>query len=149
MKKEKEDDDDDTPPNSPRRRRIISTGVSKSIKSHLNSEDKNIPPPSLSLISTTQLKQQQTIPSLIIPSTTHSSTNPSTHPSSHPSTHPSHKSISPTLNNNEKNEEIVSWNNLSKQKKPKIEKFLWDANISDEIGKVDNYLLKVVLIFNY
>jgi hypothetical protein len=43
--------------------------------------------------------------------------------------------------------EPLTWMNLKEQNKSqKIEKFLWDANISNEIGRTDNILLKVVNI---
>lgn len=120
------EEDDTTPPNSPRRRRIPTNGTSKSIKlhtvSHGHSQDIVSPPP-LSLVAAQG-----------ITSTTSSVSLPLTVPS-----------VS-AKNQTESNDvsEVVTWKNLREQTKTiKIEKFLWDANISDEIGKTDNLLLKV------
>jgi hypothetical protein len=44
--------------------------------------------------------------------------------------------------------EEITWYNIKQHSKPaKVEKFLWDANISNEIGKIDNFLLKVQFFF--
>lgn len=111
-------EEEDDAPNSPRRRRITSSGPSKVIKPHINAEDKLNPPP-LS-IGTTQIKTQTTAPLQSIK----------------------------TEELKDNDNEIVTWSNLIEQTKTaKIEKFLWDANISDEIGKTDNNLLKVCCLF--
>lgn len=105
-----------TPPNSPRRRRITTNGMSQTLKiphHHHPSSDDTHHPP----------------PSLAV-AASHNSKVLSSHP--------------PLPENEMAPEEIISWQNLKDcHKILKIEKFLWDANIADEIRKTDNLLLKV------
>jgi hypothetical protein len=119
---EEGDREDITPPNSPRRRRRITTsGASKSIKLHSTHEDHvtSAPPPPLSYVAVQH--------------------------------HGKSLTASKTINEEIKetppvDSEPLSWKNLKEENKsPKIEKFLWDANISNEIGRTDNILLKVTL----
>jgi hypothetical protein len=110
-----------TPPNSPRRRRITTNGTSKTLKiPHHPSSDEIHPPPTSSLNS--------------LAATTHSK----------PTTVPPAATTVQQSENDIPQSESLSWHNLKDcNKSVKIEKFLWDANISDEIGKTDDLLLKV------
>jgi hypothetical protein len=113
-------EEETSPPNSPRRRRITTNGTSKTIKiPHHPSSDEIHPPPTSSLNSLAAIAHGKPT---IAPSAT--------------STGNDEKDISQSEN--------ITWYTLKDcNKSVKIEKFLWEANISDEIGKTDNLLLKV------
>lgn len=134
-----------TPPNSPRRRRIITNGTSKVIKLHTLRDDHK------DHTNNHHLHHN------------HHNTTTTTANSTTSSSSSSILNVPPSLNylaqnknivkSDEKDQEnsdittpteVITWENLRESKKTaKIEKFLWNANISDDIGKFDNTLLKV------
>lgn len=128
-------DEETTPPNSPRRRRITTNGASKMIKLHASRDDNHEHHPT---------------------TTTATAATPSLNYLAHNkgSTAPSTTNNAPKYDEKEVEStdvsDVITWSNLKESNKSaKIEKFLWNANISNDIGKYDNTLLKVNLFHSF